>query len=123
MTFREPRKKIGARRFLSRGDLSDTDSILLLRSPFFLQLPQLVIMTFTTIDAQSVNERALRVAVAPLLQTWFAVGELLATHRAGCTFAIVGCGLRPNRRFLAPSADVSRGVEMSCKGGAAGMSM
>ena len=48
---------------------------------------KLVIVTNSTIDAQSVNVRALSVAVAPLFLSWFTVGGLLTTHRTGCTFA------------------------------------
>ena len=48
--------------------------------------------------------------------------ERLATHRAGCTYVFVGCGLRADRHFWHLPPMCRRGVELSCVGGVAGMS-
>ena len=53
---------------------------------------QLMIMGTSAIDARGTGGGRVWVVVAPQLQSWFTVGDLMAAQRASCTVAFVGCG-------------------------------
>ena len=78
----------------------------------------LMVMSHSTIDARSMDKGTMRVAVAPLLQSWFTVGELLAAHGAGGAFSFVGRRLRADCPLLARSANESAwGSDVMREGG------